>query len=422
MKMNKKIIVTICAVIIYAILFVYVTKNVAGQSECGNYFQFCIRFCSADTETFSDDFLLDEFLKSEFGKSFKNLIGFNFNVFRGFPVCGELKYFQLRENSTSPFSPLGNVVMHLRKQYNYKKYCLEKSDDVQHGWKIMICQRDVYFYKIFHFIAISCSVLLFGSIIFVYSYFKELRDFHGKFTIVLMVPLICAYIVIPLAVFDHDEQKLFRGYFGVILPMIYTTTMMMILLWITAMILHSFLTFKNFKQQVLNQYDFSIFVAFVLTFIIFSAFLLVWERISDGNNNFILYLCMLNNLLIFKDSRQHYLYVIYFFIGFIDIILLIITGIKVLIVSRHLTHSEQPKFDTERKWYWITVKLSLIMLVTWKFVFITWEDINYHLLTNFISDFVMIFTAVIISIILLGRKQVKILLFGKYHAMLNVEA
>ncbi|KAL7036862.1 hypothetical protein ACKWTF_008966 [Chironomus riparius] len=384
MKMNKKIIVTICAVIIYAILFVYVTKNVAGQSECGNYFQFCIRFCSADTETFSDDFLLDEFLKR-------------------FPVCGELKYFQLRENSTSPFSPLGNVVMHLRKQYNYKKYCLEKSDDVQHGWKIMICQRDVYFYKIFHFIAISCSVLLFGSIIFVYSYFKELRDFHGKFTIVLMVPLICAYIVIPLAVFDHDEQKLFRGYFGVILPMIYTTTMMMILLWITAMILHSFLTFKNFKQQVLNQYDFSIFVAFVLTFIIFSAFLLVWERISD-------------------DSRQHYLYVIYFFIGFIDIILLIITGIKVLIVSRHLTHSEQPKFDTERKWYWITVKLSLIMLVTWKFVFITWEDINYHLLTNFISDFVMIFTAVIISIILLGRKQVKILLFGKYHAMLNVEA
>jgi len=126
-------------------------------------------------------------------------------------------------------------------------------------------------------------------------------------------------------------------------------------------------------------------------------------------------------MVYFIESGLVHLFTIYFLIGLMDVILLIIIGIKVLILSRHLTHSEQPLFDNERKWYWITVKLSLIMLVTWPFVFFTWIR-DFDLLFNILSDFVMTLTAITVAIILIGRKEVKILLFRKYRGILNVEA
>ena len=68
------------------------------------------------------------------------------------------------------------------------------------------------------------------------------------------------------------------------------------------------------------------------------------------------------------------------------------------------------------------MKLSLIMLVTWPFVIPTWSNNRFELFISIISDFVMIFTAIITSIILIGRKQVRILIFGKYRGISNVES
>lgn len=127
-------------------------------------------------------------------------------------------------------------------------------------------------------------------------------------------------------------------------------------------------------------------------------------------------------MVYFIESGLVHLFTIYFFIGFMDVILLIVIGIKMLTLSRHLSHSEQPLFDNEKKWYWITVKLSLIMLVTWPFVFFTWTNNTFNLLSNILSDFVMTLTAITVAIILIGRKDVKFLVFRKYRGILNVEA
>jgi len=90
-------------------------------------------------------------------------------------------------------------------------------------------------------------------------------------------------------------------------------------------------------------------------------------------------------------------------------------------LSRHLTHSEQAKFDFERKWFWITVKLALIMLVTWPTQAYVWKS-NFKLFNFIFADCIILLTAVTIFVILIGRKKIRILLLGKYRGISNVEA
>ncbi|KAL7036865.1 hypothetical protein ACKWTF_008968 [Chironomus riparius] len=403
--MNKKIIVTISAIIIYATLYGCFFKVFKDKSDCASY-SLCLRFCSDDKLTFSDQELLNEFLKSKSGSEWDDSDRKDFKVFRGMPACGEMKFVAPNKNVTKYRPPYD---FHYRasividgERYDFKRYCLEKSDFVEDGWKLMICQQDYFYYKLFHLILISISILIFGLILFVYSYFKELRDFYGKFTIGFMVSQIIAYAIVPLILFNNNNRGM-RGLFGIIVPVLFGGSMLMTLLWITVMIVHSFLTFKNFKNQPSKPNDFLIYAVFVITFMIFSACILAFERIS-------------------YNSGLKYLFLSYCFIGFLDIFLMIVIGIKVFILSRHISHSEQPLFDIETKWYWITVKLSLIMLATWPFVMLSCSNNRFDLLISLSSDFVIILTAIMISVILLGRKQVRILIFGKYRGILNVES
>jgi len=104
----------------------------------------------------------------------------------------------------------------------------------------------------------------------------------------------------------------------------------------------------------------------------------------------------------------------------VDIVLLIITGVKILMISRHLEQSEQAKFDSERKWFWIVLKLSLIIFVTWLFEATLWER-KFEIFADTTGDFTNLLTASTISIILVGREKARILLFGKYREMRNIE-
>lgn len=97
-------------------------------------------------------------------------------------------------------------------------------------------------YKIIILSAIFFAVFVLGIIVFVYSYFKELQDFYGKFTIAFVTTQIIAYITVPFILFNKDHERI--RLFETIIATTYTISMMMILLWITVMILHSFLTFK----------------------------------------------------------------------------------------------------------------------------------------------------------------------------------
>lgn len=111
---------------------------------------------------------------------------------------------------------------------------------------------------------------------------------------------------------------------------------------------------------------------------------------------------------------------IYFFITFIDFVLLITTGVKILMTSRHLEHSEQARFDTEKKWYWISIKITLIMLITWLFEAFLWMQ-DFNMFADTTGDFINLLTATTILFMLVGREKARILLFGKYREVYDIE-
>jgi hypothetical protein len=99
---------------------------------------------------------------------------------------------------------------------------------------------------------------------------------------------------------------------------------------------------------------------------------------------------------------------------------LIITGIKVLRISRQLDHSEQSKFDTEKKWFWIVLKLTLILFVTWIFESILWGK-EFDLFLDTTGDLLNIVTSAALTAILVGREKARLLLFQKYRTVHDVE-
>jgi len=101
--MNKKIVVTISVILIYValfFLFIYFSKRSYG---CG-YGSPCIRFCSSDTNEYSDDFLLEQFRESKTAKEMRNMHN-GLKVIRGTPTCGTLKYWPPNEDVNSTDAP-----------------------------------------------------------------------------------------------------------------------------------------------------------------------------------------------------------------------------------------------------------------------------------------------------------------------------
>jgi hypothetical protein len=102
--MNKKIIVTISVIIIYGILYGWFIKVFKENIECGEYYS-CIRFCSEDTKAYPDKLLFNEFLKSKSGSRWDNPKIEKFRIYRGSPVCGEMKFIAPNENLSSYRNP-----------------------------------------------------------------------------------------------------------------------------------------------------------------------------------------------------------------------------------------------------------------------------------------------------------------------------
>lgn len=100
--LNKKILVTFCVTIIYAVLFglfVYFAKNSHGCS----YKSPCIHFCSDNTLEYSDKNLIEKFMESKSAKDYEEdevLI----KAIRGKPLCGEMRSWLPNDevNSTKP--------------------------------------------------------------------------------------------------------------------------------------------------------------------------------------------------------------------------------------------------------------------------------------------------------------------------------
>ena len=60
------------------------------------------------------------------------------------------------------------------------------------------------------------------------------------------------------------------------------------------------------------------------------------------------------------------------------------------------------------------------MLMTWPFEASLWRE-DFNVLTETIVDFVNLFAVTIILLMLVGREKVRILLFGNYREVIDVE-
>lgn len=100
-----KTIVTISIIIIYSAIFGLIVRSFQEQYKCLESFS-CIRFCSTDTEKYSDKFLVTDFLESESGEQWRIDRFLNssdiddINVYRGLPVCGGLSYLPSKNKSS----------------------------------------------------------------------------------------------------------------------------------------------------------------------------------------------------------------------------------------------------------------------------------------------------------------------------------
>jgi hypothetical protein len=83
-------------------------------------------------------------------------------------------------------------------------------------------------------------------------------------------------------------------------------------------------------------------------------------------------------------------------------------------ISSQIDYSERAALEKEKKIFWIYVKLFAIMSVTWsiQLYVISFELNHYRSLT---ISLIMLFTAVNVSGLFLGRKKVRELMAQKYR-------
>ena len=108
--MKSKTFLTIIVVFFYVIIIGLVAKNLKEDLRCFKQNSGCFRFCSDDTEEYSDDILFQEFNKS---KSLQGLTIKNVKVYRGYTLCGGTEFFHPNNNITSENRP-----------YDFYRVCL----------------------------------------------------------------------------------------------------------------------------------------------------------------------------------------------------------------------------------------------------------------------------------------------------------
>jgi len=96
-------------------------------------------------------------------------------------------------------------------------------------------------------------------------------------------------------------------------------------------------------------------------------------------------------------------------------VILIVTSIIIRKISKQIEFSERPQLEKEKKLFWIYVKLFAIMSVTWSTqIFALKRDLNdFGCLT---ATLIMLFSAVNVSGLFVGRRKVRNLLSKHYSS------
>jgi uncharacterized membrane protein len=108
----------------------------------------------------------------------------------------------------------------------------------------------------------------------------------------------------------------------------------------------------------------------------------------------------------------------YFIIGIIDIIILIITSYKIYTLFRNPIYSEHPGFNFEKEWFWICLKFTTITTIACFMQFLALM-FGFNLFLYIIADTTLLLSTITITIIALGRKAVRDTAFGEYTGINN---
>jgi hypothetical protein len=192
--MNKnKFFCTTFAILIYIILLIIYRNSIKNHIDCDSDVN-CIRFCSTDSEKYSDEYLKDNFKLPHVENWFK-IKNENYKVLRGRPTCLSLTYVKVKSLSDynnsyeltyvsittqSRYSwccccCLNKVILHLKnkkimkkilfrqygsvyvdgEKYKTDRYCFDKDEGINGGWRLMICFEDKFVQRTFHIICKS---------------------------------------------------------------------------------------------------------------------------------------------------------------------------------------------------------------------------------------------------------------------------
>jgi hypothetical protein len=103
-----------------------------------------------------------------------------------------------------------------------------------------------------------------------------------------------------------------------------------------------------------------------------------------------------------------------------DLVLVISTLSLLYYISRSPDESDNTKYQMEKKWLLINLKIFAVMIVTWP-INVLLLGSNFDLVPMLTSDFMMLFTSIVIFAILVLRKDVRVLLFKSYRGFQNSE-
>lgn len=117
------------------------------------------------------------------------------------------------------------------------EYCFEETK--KNAWILKICSGKNFWRNTLHFFSTTLCLFIMSFVIFVYGFFKDLRDTYGKCLIALLISQIIMNAAMPILRIDSSWENLLFSIISI--GFIFTK------LWFSAMCFHHFWSIKYEK-------------------------------------------------------------------------------------------------------------------------------------------------------------------------------
>ncbi|CRK94559.1 CLUMA_CG008060, isoform B, partial [Clunio marinus] len=329
-------------------------KKEKFKNEC-NTSDHCVRFCCENHSTCNDDFIKKNFhlnnllqLPDDFEYSASESLNRSIRILYGKPSC--VAHTIYTNNGTGMYTFQYNYLYVDDYYYNEEKFCFQ--DEKINGeieWKINYCKYDHDFKKIFYLIVFSAAVIMLSTVVIIYAFVRELKTLHGRIVLMSTASLIFDYILCHTPLLDI----FFKTYSSFTFIMVFSISFAIKVHWLTIMCFDIWLTFRKLRSSSdgMERFKYYCFYAFGLTGL---------EMFFYIIGEYFLYDSMWRK---FRATIVITFTTFYVIAWILNIVLLIITGIKIFKMSKSSNNSEHSWFESETLRYWKYVSVFGILLV-----------------------------------------------------------